>query len=373
MKEWLTGRLAWMDDATASLATLPPEFSHPGGIVSRGFELMVTAEEGEIYYTLNGPDPKGAANQIAPEAILYTGPIVINENTRVRARGLKDGLLWSGMITATYATDIPPLVVSEIMYDPPDFPEDTSAGTARYEYLEFYNAGDEPVDLTGVRVMRRSGGSLRQSFDFAANDFTSLGAGEYVVVARDDKLFRERYGDEPVVAGEMSGSLSNSQGTVVVLGALDETFIDIRYVGEWYPSTDGDVGHSLVLLDPNSDRATWSDAEAWRPSHEVGGSPGAEDIPPPEGLQLRGDLDQDGRVGISDVVGILRYYVGEVPGPCEEEEGNTAVLDTTGEGFVNISDALHVVVYLFLGGEPRNLSPVCVSIRRCPDICGGTE
>jgi len=58
MKDWLEDRLNWMDSQIGREYAGPsPVFNQQGGYVNPGFELIMTAPRGEIYYTVNGEDP----------------------------------------------------------------------------------------------------------------------------------------------------------------------------------------------------------------------------------------------------------------------------------------------------------------------------
>ncbi len=58
MKGWLEDRLNWMDGQIGREYAGPsPAFNQQGGYVNPGFELVMTAPRGEIYYTVNGDDP----------------------------------------------------------------------------------------------------------------------------------------------------------------------------------------------------------------------------------------------------------------------------------------------------------------------------
>jgi hypothetical protein len=74
-----------------------PTFNQHGGVVDSGFSMIMTAPAGDIYYTLDGGDPRlrdGAVN--AAHARQYTGPVTLEETIRVRARVLNGGA-WSAV------------------------------------------------------------------------------------------------------------------------------------------------------------------------------------------------------------------------------------------------------------------------------------
>jgi hypothetical protein len=94
------------------------------------------------------------------------------------------------------------------------------------------------------------------------------------------------------------------------------------------------------------------------------------------GLQLPGDGNQDGRTSISDAIVLLRHLGGGFgPPPCKGgsagEGGNRTLFDVSGDGEVDLSDPIHLLVYLFQGGPPPALGTTCTPLRDCPDACGG--
>ena len=76
-----------------------PVLSFEGGYVPQGFQLTISAQKGcKIYYTTNGDMP-------TEHSKVYQKPIIIKENTVVRAITLKDGYLPSQLATGTFLTD----------------------------------------------------------------------------------------------------------------------------------------------------------------------------------------------------------------------------------------------------------------------------
>ena len=103
-----------------------------------------------------------------------------------------------------------------------------------------------------------------------------LNPGESIVVVHNLAAFRSRYGAGVRVAGEFSGSLDNAGEGLVLLGPLGEPILNFNYDPSWYPSTDGG-GYSLVTTAPNASTGAWGLPSNWRPSSELGGSPGVAD------------------------------------------------------------------------------------------------
>jgi hypothetical protein len=110
LKTWLVDRLAWMDQAMAEEhASMPPVFYLNGighnndGTVQSGNTLSISASGDQIYYTLDGSDPRlHHDNGISPNAQEYIAPMTLTESVTVKARTLS-GKAWSALNTATYA------------------------------------------------------------------------------------------------------------------------------------------------------------------------------------------------------------------------------------------------------------------------------
>jgi hypothetical protein len=75
LKDWITNRLNWLDGYIASnFAERPPIFSRSTGYVNPGDNLYLTAPagvSGDIYYTLNGEDPRLEGGGLNSNAVVY--------------------------------------------------------------------------------------------------------------------------------------------------------------------------------------------------------------------------------------------------------------------------------------------------------------
>jgi hypothetical protein len=75
-KTWIANRLNYLDTYIAGhFASMPPNFSLKGGYVDRGDSLHIGLPEGvpgDIFYTLNGEDPRLEGGAVNPNARLYT-------------------------------------------------------------------------------------------------------------------------------------------------------------------------------------------------------------------------------------------------------------------------------------------------------------
>ncbi len=142
-------------------------------------------------------------------------------------------------------TVLPDVVITEIMYNPPEIGNDV------LEFIELYNNGSTAVNLIGY--------TFTSGVDYTFPGF-NLGAGEYVVVAVDSALFETNFG---VSAFQWeSGALSNS-GELIALANGDGVVVDSVDFSDgngWPSSADGE-GASLVLCDVSSDN---NDAANWQ-------------------------------------------------------------------------------------------------------------
>lgn len=242
---------------------------------------------------------------ISPSATLYSGPIAIDDNQRFIARAF-DGTRWSGPTDATYVVFEPTLRVSELHYHPagPTLAETTAGFTDSddFEFIELINTGTSAINLAGT--------SFSEGIQFTFGD-ESLAAGERIVLAANQAAFTLRYGAGVRLAGEYGATpsqfrFSNGGEQVTLVGPLLEPIQSFTYDDAWYPSTDGD-GYSLIGLNlASSDTTTWDQPAGWRASFEFGGSPGERD-------RIRGDLNEDDRVDLFDLV-VLQQHLGIASG-----------------------------------------------------------
>ena len=265
---WVTGHLAaeglWP-------ATQAPVFQQHGGSVPSGYSLSISNPNsgGTIRFTTNGLDPRAEGGAIVGAS--YTGPITILYPTTVKARVLSAAGEWSPLAEAFFDTaTIEPLLLTEIMYHPPD--QGATSGN-QYEFLEIKNPTTTTIHLGGMR--------FTDGIDYTFPPDTMIGAGECLVLARSSARFHEKY---PAVtpAGEwgQSTALENAGETVTLVNSFGRAVFQVTYGDQapWPSSPDGD-GNSLVPVQPNSNPAP-SDPAYWRASTNLGGSPGSDDPAP---------------------------------------------------------------------------------------------
>ena len=316
-----------------------PSFSIHGGEVPAGFELDISAPEGEIYYTTDGSDPREAGGSLSATALLYQNPVVLTEIGKVRARVLENST-WSALNEALFVPEqnFRDLVVSELMYNPgsPSAAE-IAVGyddSEDFEYLELLNAGAASINLSGLRF--REG----IEFDFHTGEITSLAAGQRLLVVRDQAAFEFRYGKGRPVTGQFSGRLRDEGETIELVDPLDVPLLVFTYDNRppW-PAGAAGRGSALALIDPIS-LPDHNRGANWQAGAE-GGTPGLPNN------QVRSYRAWAAQLGISD------------PGGDPDRDGlsNFLEFNLRGSPFKsqNTEEAVRVKIRpLDLGAGPRD-------------------
>jgi hypothetical protein len=79
----------------------PPTLSQFGGLVGEGYELQLDTEEGEIFYTLDGSDPRQLGGTASDLAVRYSGSIFVRNSVELKSRVLRAGT-WSALSVAKF-------------------------------------------------------------------------------------------------------------------------------------------------------------------------------------------------------------------------------------------------------------------------------
>ncbi|WP_367873855.1 lamin tail domain-containing protein [Luteolibacter sp. Populi] len=254
----------------------PPSFSQEGGAIPEGFTLEMSNPNaaGTIYYTVDGSDPRLSGGALDPGAGIYSGPVPIGYTLTVKARVL-NGTTWSALNERSFVSGVlPPLRVTELMYNPADPNGDEIAegftDNEQFEFIEIHNHGDHGIDLSAA--------NFTSGLDFTFGQ-KMIHPGETMLLVHNAAAFSVRYGGGFNIAGVFEGSLDNQGERIRLKSVAGETLINFVYDVTWYPAANG-TGHSLVAADPDGDPALWNQAAGWRVSADAGGSPGVEDPPP---------------------------------------------------------------------------------------------
>jgi hypothetical protein len=329
-----------------------PTLSQNGGRVDAGFRVTVTAGNGQIYYTLDGSDPRASGGAVSGQAVAINSgdsfPILTGGT--VKARVLLDNE-WSPLTSARFFVEpfatLASLRISELHFNP-GLPSDEEIAAGfidkdQFEFIELVNISDRAIDLTGAKFERITvnGNQHGVEFDFTDNRIAKLNPGERILVVEDLAAFQFRYGDGLPVAGQWTGGLGNESETVTF--SADGSQLQFTYFDNWYRETDG-RGHSLEVRDVRmADLRDLNAPEAWRGSFELGGSPGRTSA-------LPGDANRDGRFDPSDFILVLQAgeYEDNIAGNSTFEEG-----DWNGDGDFDSSDlVLAFMTGLFESGNP---------------------
>jgi len=101
---------------------------------------------------------------------------------------------------------------------------------------------------------------------------------------------------------------------------------------------------------------------------------------PPGGLQLPGDMNQDGNVDVSDGIALFGFlFLGSPESmPCGdgtvEHAANVTLMNWgDSDAEIDISDGIGLLQFLFGGGAPHVLGLECIRIPDCPEICVGED
>jgi hypothetical protein len=270
-----------------------PLLNQYGGVVNPGFVATlarpVNSPAGaEIYYTLDGSDPRLVGGSANPSSAHAAGPIsiTIDAARQVKAR-IKSGTTWSALVDATFFLPGPfPVRITEISYHPADNPDVND--TDDLEFLELTNTGSQTVSLNDVQITEFA------TVPFVFSSGQNLAPGERIIVARNPAVFQSLFGPGIRIAPDGYGdaNLSNAGERIVLIGPLGETLQDFVYddVAPWPASADGG-GPSLEIVDALGDPAASAN---WRASFYGGGTPGTGSV------SLPGDFDRNRGVDAMD-------------------------------------------------------------------------
>ena len=244
----------------------PPVYSQFGGQVYPGFQLTLLNpnNQGTIYYTTDGTDPRASGGGISPSAQQYTTPFTLPGSVvEVRARVLLNSE-WSASFPVVFhfPQDYSPLVINEINYHPAD--SIIANDGDNYEFIEIKNNGTDAIYLADVKFTQ----GIRFTFDKNA----VIHPDSFIVLARDSIAFLQKYGFRP--DGDYAGKLSNDGELLALSDPFDNLIDSVLYndVVTWDTLADGH-GYSLELINPDFDNAL---AVSWQHSQSECGTPRAE-------------------------------------------------------------------------------------------------
>jgi hypothetical protein len=186
----------------------------------------------------------------AVTAIFNTATQGVANLTQCRIKFTFDGDYYYAFVDDITIEDIlpniPNIVISEIMFNPPE------AGTDSLEFIEIYNNDAVAVDLTNYTL-------AGVTYTFPS---VTLNPGEFYVVAVNASAFNNVFGSMP--DGVFTGGLSNGGEFVTIKDASGNLVDSVRYfTSAPWPTDPNGQGPSLVLCDVNADN---NDGNNWNAS-----------------------------------------------------------------------------------------------------------
>jgi hypothetical protein len=247
-----------------------PTFSKHGGLFSEQMLLSINQPGGTVYYTTDGTDPRLPGGAVSQSAKIYSGGSVdLKESATVKARALNGGE-WSALNEADFfrAQAAPGLVISEIMYHPPNI---GAVNGDEFEFLELYNSSSTTLDLSGAAFTN----GITYTFPMGS----TIAPQGYLLLVSNPTAFANKY---PGVRfhGTYSGQLSDAGERLTLIHANKAVLLTFDYgdAAPWPVTPDG-FGFSLVLRNP-ANTPDIDLAVSWRASTRSGGSPGTADPAP---------------------------------------------------------------------------------------------
>ncbi len=166
LAKWLMIRANWIDDQLISLPSLSPS---PGNVPTGQQVTLTAAPDTDIYYTLDGSDPRQTGGVVSSSAVLYDGPIQVDQTTQINARAFGNP---SGPGTSTNSS-----------YPGNENPSDALDGNQFTKYLNF---GEEN---SGLIVTPNSGASTVRSFRLTtANDAVERDPASWALYGTNDSI-----------------------------------------------------------------------------------------------------------------------------------------------------------------------------------------
>jgi hypothetical protein len=221
----------------------------------------------DVYYTTNGEDPRlegGKLNENS-KTFEFEKILTIDKNTVIMARS-KEGTRWSPLrkLIINKKNNIENLKFTEVNYHPIAYKD---VDDDEFEFIEIKNNSSKFISLSNYK--------FTDGIEYTFPKGTILRGGEYIVLAKNEQEFYNRYGIRPF--GEYLGKLSNSGELIELANNFTKRSIEFEYSdkGNWPEACDGE-GYTLVAKDLSKNYKPNS-PEYWAVSAEINGSPFKKD------------------------------------------------------------------------------------------------
>ncbi len=100
LKQWVEKRYRWIDGQFLRAPALSP----PAGPLERGAKVEIKARRGEVYYTLDGTDPRAPGGEPSGTAKTYRGSIALDQSAKIVCRMRQEGR-WSPPTRAAFTVN----------------------------------------------------------------------------------------------------------------------------------------------------------------------------------------------------------------------------------------------------------------------------
>lgn len=268
LKSWVSRRVNWID----SLYPEKPKLNiSPLQIAGDPFEMEFLNDGVTVQYRTDGLDPRvagGGSRSGNKTFSSRSAPVSLDMTTPITAR-IRKGSNWSGLLNQVVVIGpSPKLIPVEIHYHPFFEPSpDSTYSESDFEFIEFLNAGDNPIQLHGWKV----DGGIRYSFPTEI-----LAPGQLMVLARNPEALASIHdlgNSNALIFGPYDGRLSNNQESITVTDTATRQIMSLTYTdtAPWPIKPDGS-GHSLVL---KSQDLNYTLPNNWTSGSPNNGDPGS--------------------------------------------------------------------------------------------------
>jgi len=191
-------------------------FSLPRGDTAPGAQLVLSqgnGTAGTIYYATDGSDPRLGGRAIAPDAMDYQNPIVLDGSTTVKARVYMNGK-WGALSERRFLVGLKGLVINEVMAENSKTLRDPDEPDEFPDWIEIYNGTGVALALDGMFL---TDDPLKLT-KWKIAPGISIAAGEHLVFLADDDGTQGPY--------HTNFKLSSSGETLILVDTDGKTVID---------------------------------------------------------------------------------------------------------------------------------------------------
>ncbi|MBN2274286.1 MAG: CotH kinase family protein [Bacteroidales bacterium] len=259
----------------------PPTISHSGSEILEAHYYAGTSSvltinnpnsSGDVYYTIDGSDPRLIGGEIRNSAIRLDGgnAITITSPVVLSAR-VFNGTSWSAKRQIKIFSDnndLSQFKVTELHYHPEDIINGTDTVSGQYyEFIEFKNTGEAIIDLSGLVL------DSAVYYEFPAGYL--LTPGHFFVIATKPSYFYDKYGK--VATGNCKNFFDNAGEYVLLHDKQGNKVLHFLYDDALpFPVEADGEGYSLTASEINPTRDP-NDYLYWKASERIDGSPFADD------------------------------------------------------------------------------------------------